>query len=75
MDQKIYEMDEYEVEYKKGQNDALCAIKTMLILMRAGRLMAEVMNDIFDVPDYLKLMLYEYLEGYLQREREDGQNN
>lgn len=33
--------------------------------------MDEIMNSIDDMPDYLKLMLYNYLEGYLRREREN----
>ena len=73
MDQKRYELDQnYRIGYDEGQWIGLNAIKTMIDLMRAGRTMDEVMNSVDDIPHYLKSMLYNYLEDYLQREREDG---
>lgn len=76
MDQKRYEVDQdYSAGYDEGQRIALNAIKIMIDLMRADRTMDEVMNSVDDIPHYLKSMLYNYLQGYLQREREDGQNN
>lgn len=76
MDQKRYELDQnYRIGYDEGQRIGLNAIKTMIDLMRAGRAVDEVMNSVDDIPHYLKSMLYNYLQDYLQREREDGQNN
>lgn len=66
---------DYSAGYDEGQRIALHAIKTMIDLMRADRTMDEVMNSVDDIPHYLKSMLYNYLQDYLQREREDGQNN
>ena len=63
--------DEYLTEYEEGQRIALHALKTMIDLMRLGKAKNEVLDSVDDMQDYLKLMLYSYLEGYLRREKED----